>query len=99
MTEELPEKTHEIHEDSFVAYSRAKARRDEAQAEMDSLRDYIVGDVPIDTRILTVNGAPVMRFTHVESSRLDTKRLRSDYPDIAAMYSKPSTSSRLELIK
>lgn len=99
MTEELPEESHDINGDLFSTWRDARQRRDAAQSEMDSLRDLIVDAMPDGIRIAAVAGTPVLRVNRVQSSRLDTARLRSDYPDIAAMYSKPSESTRLELIK
>ncbi len=99
MTEELPEPTHDISEDAFSAWLKARTRRDEAQAEMDGLKDALAHEMPAGVRIASVAGNPVLRFNTVTSTRLDSARLRSDYPDIAAMYSKASESTRLELIK
>lgn len=44
--------------------------------------------------VATVNGQPVVTWREVESTRVDTRRLRDELPDVAAQYAIASSSRR-----
>lgn len=46
----------------------------------------------------TLNGEPAVKWTVIRSNRLDTKALREDHPDIAASYTRETTSNRMDLL-
>ena len=63
-------------------------------AEADSIRDeFKAAMVAAGDEVLTGNGWKATWKT-VTSTRLDTAALKKDMPDIAAKYSKTSTTSR-----
>lgn len=47
----------------------------------------------------TVNGRPVVRWTEVPTSRFNTRKFKSEYPDLADQFSIPSTSHRFTLVE
>lgn len=47
----------------------------------------------------TENGKTVVVVKEVKSNRIDTTALREDNPEIAALYTKPSVSTRVEIVK
>ena len=96
---EKPERA--IDEALYAAYKSAKADRDIAEAEMAALRDKLIetmaltpDDVSLD---LTVNGEKVGTFSRTPTTRVDTKRLKRDWPDIAAQYSTTTMTTRVAL--
>src|SRR3954468_1115444 len=48
--------------------------------------------------IATVNGDPVVRYKLVAQSRLDTKRLRADLPDVYESFTTMKRYPRVELM-
>lgn len=51
-----------------------------------------------DAEIGTVDGQPAARWSVVNSSRLDTKKLRAEHPDIAEQFTVPTTTRRFTLV-
>ena len=82
---------HEYHEwQDVVADAEA-----ELEARKDALK-AILNDNGLDE--LTA-GRFIVRFTSVTSNRLDTGLLKKELPDIAAKYTKASTSRRFTVSK
>lgn len=52
-----------------------------------------------DAEIGTVNGEPAVRWTVVESSRLNTKKLRAEHPQLVDQFTAPSSSRRFTLVE
>ena len=90
-TAEVLNLIHEYHEWKDVL--------DEAEAELEARKDAlkaILNDNGLDE--LTA-GRFIVRFTSVTSNRLDTGLLKKELPDIAAKYTKASTSRRFTVSK
>lgn len=62
----------------------------------DELKLVIMADMQ-DAEILTDMGEPIATWKTQTSERIDTKALRKDHPDIAALYSTESTTRVLRL--
>lgn len=74
------------------AARQAKERADEA-------RDQILARLrQMGATVGTIDGRPAVERKIVESSRVDTTKLRREQPDIAAIYTTTSTSERLEIL-
>ena len=90
-TAEVLNLIHEYHEWKDVL--------DEAEAELEARKDALkailtacgVDELPVDRFIV--------RYTSVTSNRLDTGLLKKELPDIAAKYTKASTSRRFTVSK
>jgi len=71
-----------------VAASEAQEKADEAQAAvLAALADADAGD--------TDDGAGEVRVTKVSTDRIDSKRLRKEFPDIAATVTNTTESVRM----
>ena len=80
-------------------YHEWKSVREEAEAMEENFKDAlkaILNDNGLDE--LTA-GRFIVRFTSVTSNRLDTGLLKKELPDIAAKYTKASTSRRFTVSK
>lgn len=97
--DEKPER--EIDGALHAAFMAAKADRDRAEVEMAAIREKLLETmdlVPDDTSLdLTVGGEKVGTFSRTPTTRVDTKRLRRDWPDIAAQYSTTTMTTRVVL--
>jgi putative phage-type endonuclease len=80
-------------EELALVKEKAKA----LEAREDALKLQIMADMQ-DAEILTDMGDPIATLKAQETTRLDAKALRADHPDIAAIYSK-TTSTRVLRIK
>lgn len=72
-----------------------KRMHEELSAEIDALQDVIktaMGDNEI-----IIAGAWKVTYKPVTTTRIDTAALKKDRPDIAAQYSKTSTSRRFTI--
>ena len=69
----------------------------ELEAELEAAKDTIKAEmIERGSEVLTRNGWKAS-WKVVTSSRLDTKALKADHPDLYTEYSKPSTTSRFVL--
>ncbi len=70
---------------------------DELQAEIDSLTDSIKAEMTA-RNVDTLDGSDWrVTWKNVTSSRLDGKALKAALPDVAARYTKPTTTRRFVL--
>lgn len=72
-----------------------KKMQEELNAEIDALQDTIkqaMGD-----KEMIIAGAWKITYKPVTTTRIDTTTLKKDLPDIAAQYSKTSTSRRFTI--
>lgn len=99
MTDEVEvEVDKEIGELAYTAYIDARARRDFAQIEMDTHKKAIIEALD-DATHAVVNGVRVLHLRRYNSHRMDTTRLREEYPGIADLYTRAIPHTRLELVK
>jgi predicted phage-related endonuclease len=69
--------------------------KEEAEAAAEAIRDRLKAALG-DTETMTAGPYKVI-YREVTSSRIDSKRLTADYPDIAAAYSKTTTARPLKI--
>lgn len=82
------------------AYREACTNRDNWGAIADRAKEQIAKHLEeADAEIGTVNGYPTVRYTHVTSNRFDTKRFKSDHPEMVDDYQTTSQSRRFTLIE
>lgn len=86
-----------------AAYAEAKARADEAAAQLKAITDAIKLELtqaaPEEQRIeLRGPAGPALRLTWSESWRLDSKRLKVDQPETWVRYAKKSGSWTLRAV-
>jgi hypothetical protein len=75
-----------------------QAERD-AKARAEEARDQILARLRQQQAMIgTIDGRPAVQRKVVQSSRVDTTKLRREQPDIAAIYTTTSTSERLEIL-
>jgi predicted phage-related endonuclease len=85
--------------DHLAAYRVAQGNVKAWQDTADRLKQHIVDALDAaGADIGLVSGKPAVRWTRVESLRLNTKKLRDDHPDLAAQYSVPSVTHRFTLV-
>lgn len=78
----------------------AKAAKDKADAIYEAIRDSLIEEM--EERAAThglVGGRHLVTFINTTSTRLDSKRLKSEYPQIWRDYSVPSTYKAIRLVK
>ncbi len=75
----------------------ARRRLAEAEAEVRRLEQWFQAHLG-NAEVGLVRGEPVVRWATVTTSRLDTKALERDYPDIAARYRREATYRRFTLL-
>lgn len=81
------------------AYRTACANRDQWSEIADRAKQQITQHLDraaADTG--TINGRPAVRWSHVTSSRIDTKTLKANNPELAERYTVTTSSRRFTLI-
>jgi predicted phage-related endonuclease len=78
-------------------YKHAKAKADEFAAAAQRSREKIEEALG-ENEIGTVDGEPVVRWSHQKVNRLDQKALKEDHPEIVAEYTKLHAQRRFEVI-
>lgn len=90
---------HAIPSDLYQAYADARDVRDTAQREMDLIKEQLLLRFPVDgatpKHVFLLDGVEVASLSRTTTTRIDTKKLKRDYPDIAQMYCTTSFSTRL----
>jgi len=72
----------------LVAYQRAKDKVKHWAATADAAQKHVTDLLDAaGATAATVDGRPAVRWTKVESRRVDGNRLRADHPDLADAYS------------
>ena len=79
-----------------LAYRQAKSRIAELTEIADQAKAHIT-EAMGESETGTIDGAPVVRWAHVTSKRLDQKALKADHPNIAKAYTKTTESRRFTL--
>lgn len=89
--------------DLHASYADAKARADEAAAQLKVITDAIKAElqttVPDATRVeLRSQNGPALSLNYVESWRLDSKRLKAEHTELWVRYAKKSGSWTLRAL-
>lgn len=75
-----------------------KRMADELQAEIDSIQDAIKAEMTASA-VDTLSGSDwKVTWKEVVSSRIDTKKLKAELPEISAKYTKQTVSKRFTLV-
>lgn len=80
------------------AYRRAEAEAKRWADVKNSIRDMLalaLGAADVGT----ISGAPAVKRTVVQSTRLDSKKLRESEPDVYERYAVPATTVRVTVTK
>lgn len=77
-----------------AAVANAKGWQDVADRAKHNITDAL-GDAEVGL----VDGAPAVRWTYVESSRLDTKKLRAEHPELVNQFTSPNTTRRFTIVE
>lgn len=90
--------------DWYTRYLELKAAAKQIEDMLDEARDMLLDavesrypDLPVKTD-LTIDGKPVLQRQSVTQTRVDTKRLKADQPEVAARYSVTSTYRKLNIL-
>lgn len=81
-----------------AAYRRAEAEVKTWTTAKEALRDMLavaLGSADVGT----VDGTPAVKRTVVQSTRLDSKKLRESEPDVYERYAVPTTTVRVTVTK
>ncbi|GAA0638051.1 hypothetical protein GCM10010174_69860 [Kutzneria viridogrisea] len=81
----------------MAAYREATANAKRWTEIADRARKHIT-DALGDNEVGTVDGEPVARYTVVNGTRLDSKKLKAEHPDIVEQFTVPTTSRRFTLV-
>lgn len=84
----------DIDVDLYEEWDRAKRDFDHAKEALDHASSKIKKQLQGNT-IITLSGEPALRFTRYPVQRLDSRRLRKEWPDIWEQFSIETTSERL----
>ena len=86
--------------DRVERYRKAKALEKKAKDAAEEARGEIAAELEAHgAEYGTIGGALVIRWRPIESSRLDTKKLRESHPDIADAFTRPTVSMRMEIVE
>jgi hypothetical protein len=92
-------------EQLHALYEEAKARKDEAEKALKAITDGIKSEVfsqlPEGATAATIAGqaGPPLAMTYVESWRLDSKRMKSEDPELYVRYAVKSGTWKLEKVR
>lgn len=89
MNKELDKKVRELRELRRMA--------EELQTEIDSIQDEIKAEMTAANVDVLTGSDWKATWKEVSSTRLDSKALKAELPDVAARYTKQSTSRRFVL--
>lgn len=81
----------------IAAYRAAVGNAKQWQEVADRAKQHITTALG-DAECGTVNGEPAVRWTVVQSARLDTKKLRAEHPELVDQFTVPSTTRRFTLV-
>jgi len=78
-----------------TARDEERAAKERAEEARDQILSRMINE---GYKIGTVNGRPAVQWVPVTSNRFQTKKFQAAHPDLAAEYTEPSTSNRLEVL-
>jgi predicted phage-related endonuclease len=86
--------------DAIAQMSRLRAERKAIEEQEKALGDLLKSKIAEfgDNVIVFVGGEKAATYSEVTSHRVDTKRLKAEYPDLAATLTTESVSRRLTLV-
>jgi hypothetical protein len=88
--------------DLAAAYEVARAEADAATERLTAARDALKAEMlrglPPGVRTIDLAGAVPLRLAYVESTRLDSKRLKAEHPEVWKHYAKTSAAWRLKAV-
>lgn len=83
-----------------AAYREAKANADSWTEIADRAKEQITAELEqAGASIGTLHGRPAVRWTEVASSRLNTKKLKAEHPELVDQFSIPTTTRRFTLVE
>lgn len=83
----------------IAAYREATSNAKQWQDTAERAKEHITATLAAaDAEVGTVDGKPAVRYTIVESTRLDTKKLRAEHPELVDQFSVPSSSRRFTIV-
>jgi predicted phage-related endonuclease len=83
-----------------AAYREAKANAENWAKIADRAKEQITAELEqAGASIGTLDGRPAVRWTEVDSSRLNTRKLKSEYPEIVDQFTIPTTTRRFTLVE
>lgn len=80
------------------AYRRAEAEARKWADTKDAIRDMLVAALG-SADVGTIDGKPAVRRTVVQSTRLDSKKLHENEPEIYIRYAVPTSTVRVTVTK
>lgn len=78
------------------AYTETKAKIAELEQMAEQARRHVEAALG-DNEEGVVDGQIVVRWTHVTSNRLDTKKLKENHPDLVEQFSRPQVTRRFTI--
>lgn len=78
-----------------TARDEERAAKERAEEARDQILSRMINE---GYKIGTVNGRPAVQWVPVTSNRFQTRKFQAAHPDLAAEYTEPSTSNRLEVL-
>ena len=78
-------------------YRELQASIKEMQEQAETLKQAMIKEMDARQAEKLQAGAFEIRYTLVESARLDTTALKNELPEIAAQFTKTSTSTRFQV--
>lgn len=101
MTDDTNPKTAELDSiaDWVASYRKAKELEKVAKEKAEEARSIIAAKLDeTEAEFGTVDDEPVVRWRSVSSTRLDTRKFREQYPDLAEEFSVTKPSMRMEIL-
>lgn len=85
--------------DWVAVYRKAKDAEKLAKEKAEEARAIIAATLDeTEAEFGTVDDEPVIRWRSISATRLDTKKLREQYPDLADEFSVTKPSMRMEIL-
>lgn len=82
-----------------IAKAEEAAAKERAEALGREVKDACLAAGIPNTTLTDTSGRPVARFEKRTPWRLDTKRLKSEHPEVYAAYAAQGSETRLEIIR
>jgi predicted phage-related endonuclease len=83
----------------LATYQQATLNAKQWNETAERAKQHIIAHLEnADADVGTINGKPAIRWTVVESNRLDVKKLRAEYPDLADTFTRPIVTRRFTIV-
>jgi predicted phage-related endonuclease len=84
----------------LAAYQHATINAKQWSDTAERAKEHITAHLDkINADVGTIDGKPAVRWTTIESHRLDVKKLRAEYPDLADKFSRPTVTRRFTIVE